>query len=469
MSDQPLEEDKLLELLKDGKYLPPIYYEPDKKTYWDKDHNGGWTELNEGGILRRLDIKYQITNARKKSKRYSVAEICLDTVQDRQKIIFSGGIAGLDAGTYDVPEGKYLVTYSRHKPVPVQGDWSAIKTLGERMFGPEQIDYVWGWHQRVVKAYASEDRIFTQAFFMAGPPNCGKSFWQHLVITPILGGKMAANPLQYMTKQTSFNKELIETEHWALDDAAGGLNYHERRLLGAGIKMATVNKNQTCHPKGKTAFTVSSRHWLSASLNDEVENISMLPEMDESLVDKFQLLKCTQAINAEWPGDENAIQRLEKSVAEQIPAFIYWLLNEYEVPEALKDGRFGVKAYQNPELVSKIDNAKPAADLQELIDIRFEEVFEKRGFIIADHLSLEKDLREDTMIGPAIKRILDGGWGKRSLSHMLSALKAKHPTRYEYQDGNRRPRPWVIIGEGKTADPEQVKLVLRDKTKWLVG
>lgn len=290
---------------------------------------------------------------------------------------------------------------------------------------------------------------------MAGPAGCGKSFWQHNIITPLLGGN-SARPIQYMTGGTTFNMDLIGAEHWMLEDDHSKRGHAPRRELGTSMKNVTANKNQRAHAKGRNGFVVQSRHWVSGSINDEGDNMSTLPELDDSITDKLMLLWCKPAINNEWPGPNGAVTEMEARVKEQVPAFVYWLLNEYVLPEEFVDYRFGVKAFQNPELVSRIENAKPGSEVEELIDILYAEALKTKGYKITDHIRLDNELRNSDLVGAQARRLFHNEY--RTVIGALKTLRSKNPSKYVYlETSSYRPRPW-IISAGPMPTEHQIKV-----------
>lgn len=434
--------------------LPPLFFDAGKNSFWGPNHNGGWTPFTERTAVMRLDTRYGVSSKTAKGDRYSAADRVLDQIRDEHLVVYAGRVAGADAGIKGEGANRYLVTASPYLPEPVEGDWSDIRVLAERLFGEEQLPYVYGWHKHACTGLYLKKNTFSQAFFMAGPAGCGKSFWQHQVVTPMLGGN-SARPIQYLVGETSFNSDLIAAEHLMIEDDHSSIGYAARRQLGTGIKNLVANQLQRAHGKGKDGIAVRSRHWLTGSINDEAENMSTMPELDDSIMDKLILLWCRRAIDSEWPGAFSAVQALQERVNEQIPAFVWWLLNSYQIPETLKDDRFGVTAYQNEELVKRIDSAKPANELEDLIDVRYQSAFEDKGYVITDHLTLQRELMEDDRTGLDAKKFFRNDY--RKMSAMLAALSKHKPEKFCQPITTRlKPIPWVI-SHGKMPTAEQIR------------
>lgn len=418
--------------------LPQIYFDAGKQCFWAEDGKGGWMQINEKVALMRLHF-LGISN-KKGKELYSLAERVLDMIRNEHRLAYAGRVAGQKVGIYGIGANRYLVTSNPELVKVEKGDWSEINTLAIRLVGKDQIDYLYGWQRQACLGLYRQDNNFAPVLFLAGPAGCGKSFWQHNVITPILGGS-CARPIQYMTGKTTFNADLIGSEHWAIEDDHASVHPASRRELGTSFKNVVANKQQRLHPKGRDAIAVQSRHWISGSINDEPENMSTLPELDESLQDKLLLLHCNAAINSEWPGDHSDIVALEGRVKEQLGAFVWWLLNEYQVPGAIIDQRFGVKGYQNPELVSRIENGKPLNTVEELIEAAYNAHVDP-GYVVADHMQITERLMEDSRTKSLARSLFNGF---RTVATCLKSLQKQQPEKYwHHVNDSRRPRRWVI-------------------------
>lgn len=85
------------------------------------------------------------------------------------------------------------------------------------LFGKSQLAYFLAWLKIAVTTLRSGERRKDQAVFLCGEHDCGKSFVQHYIITPLLGGR-EAYPYKYLNGDTQFNSELFASEHLVMDD-----------------------------------------------------------------------------------------------------------------------------------------------------------------------------------------------------------------------------------------------------------
>lgn len=62
--------------------------------------------------------------------------------------------------------------------------------------------------------------------------------------------------------------------------------------------------------------------------------------------------------------------RFAAKIRSEIPAFIYWLLNTYQIPEEFADPRrYNVATFHHPDLKESLESLSPESELLELIDL----------------------------------------------------------------------------------------------------
>jgi hypothetical protein len=175
-----------------------------------------------------------------------------------------------------------------------------------------------------------------------------------------------------MSGATDFNGDLFASEHLAIEDEAPGRDIHSRRALGSNIKSMLFAQNQSCHPKNRQAITLRPIWAMSISLNDEPENLQVLPPLDPSLLDKLIILRCVRHA-LPWPGDEITV--LKDILQTELQPFAHYL-DGLVVPEHLVEPRCGLKAYQHPAILEELMQLSPEHQLIGLVDtVIFENEF----------------------------------------------------------------------------------------------
>lgn len=350
--------------------LPPVYYAPQQKTYWRRDENERWMQVNEDSA-RKFVLTQGYENQPLPGDQIKEVEQCLLHIQERQNVDYSGPLAGYDAGVFDINHRQILVTESPRLIVPAPGEWPVLANLLENLFNdPEHADqrpYLYGWLKQGLEGYYNKRFVQGQVLAIAGESDSGKSVFQNL-LTKLFGGR-SAHPYAYMTGSTAFNADLFRAEHLVIEDEAGSTDIRARRNFGAAIKKMAVNLEQYCHGKNKEALTLTPRWRVSVTLNNEVERVQILPPLDEDIADKIILLKARRWQPREPFDTSEEKGRVIHTLEMELPAFVDSLLH-WEIPAELRSTRYGINHYHHPELVEALKETAPETRLLELIDRR---------------------------------------------------------------------------------------------------
>jgi hypothetical protein len=350
-----------------GKKQVTVFYDSARKCYWIQNARNNWMEINETALKRYL-CEAGYWSQRFHGEALSEVDAKIIEVQRHHDVNLAGPLAGYRSGLIEMCGNRILVTTAPKLILPQPGDCPLMETLLDNLFHLPEIDqrpYVKGWIKCAVESLSSGQFRPGQALVMAGERGSGKSLLQN-IYTEILGGR-SAKPHRYMTGATEFNGELFGAEHLCIEDDVASTQLQMRRTFGSRIKEFTVNRDQSWHAKNRQAMTLRPFWRLSISLNDEPENLLILPPLDESLVDKMMLLK---AQKRPLPMPTDTLEQREafwKALIAELPAFI-WQLMRWEIPLELRCPRFGIKHYHHPELLAGIETLAPESRLLSLID-----------------------------------------------------------------------------------------------------
>jgi hypothetical protein len=306
-----------------------------------------------------------------------------------------------------------------------------------------------GWLKVGYEALSRWSLRHGQALAIAGPRDCGKSLLQN-IITEILGGR-SAKPYRYMCGATDFNGDLFGAEHLMIEDEVAFTDIRARRAFGSRIKDFTVNTVQSCHGKNRPAVSLKPFWRLSITLNDEPENLLILPPIDESLEDKIILLK---AYKRPLPMETSTLEgqrRFMAALLAEVPAFLNLLVN-YRIPERLKSERFGVTHFHHPELLASLSEMAPEMRLLAVIDAHLSDADRPAGSWMGTATELERMLYESKGAHEA-RRLLD--WNNATGTY-LGRLAKKLPHRIK-QERTKHSRIWFISPPHWAGiEPEQV-------------
>jgi hypothetical protein len=172
-------------------------------------------------------------------------------------------------------------------------------------------------------------------------------------------------------------------------------------------------------------------------LNDEPENLLVMPPIDESLWDKIMLLKTYYSpmpMEARTPEDKALFWA---TILSQIPAYVGWLRHEFKIPADFNvDSRTCVVPFKHPELLREISNLLPENHLLELAD----------NAILCDEQQWKGTAERLTSIlcsspyGFEARRLLD--WSNAAGTY-LGRLHKRYPKRV-YPSRESNSREWVI-------------------------
>lgn len=363
--------DKLLEAIANAPIWEPteqpeperalsVFYDQNRKEYQIKNGVGHWFAVGPSPLKRRL-----------KKHGLSQDEIndFLTETEDFHYVEYVGELAGYPAGHCQINETQVLITKGPRIIQAAQGEWPLIDGILEALFADDehgQREYFIAWLKIARLGLTARKNAPGQCIILAGPAECGKTLLQE-IITQCLGGR-TARPYQYMAGKTEFNSDLFSAEHLIMEDESPHTDIKSRRSFGQRIKELTVNLDQRCHKKGREGLTLKPFWRLSLSMNDETENLMILPPLDQSIVDKIMLLKCEKnplPIDSRTP--EKRAASWEAIMAE-LPAFLDHV-ESFEIPEHMQDARMGVNSFLHPVLVEEVRRLDPEHHLLELIDI----------------------------------------------------------------------------------------------------
>jgi len=344
-----------------------ILFSAASKSWWVRTSAGCFVEMDRCMIAKEL-ARLGIEPKQHKNETLSeIDQFLLRTVKD--PVAYSGPLAGRRAGPIDHPNGRILVTQPCR---PLQGIDAPCPDILEwlhQLTGRDERQFhtLLFWLHLRRRALLNGTWRAGQLLVLAGPAGCGKSFLQSKIITPLLGGRVA-RPYRYMAGGTEFNAELFAAEHLSIEDESPARDLASRRALGNHIKLMLFAEVQSCHPKGRTAINIAPIWAISLSVNEEPENLMVLPPIDDTLADKLIILKCRKPEPP--PGHTEEMQALLLMVDRELPAFAHFV-DRLTIPHDYAEPRTGLRHYHNAEIVQALQGLSPEAKLDQLITVAF--------------------------------------------------------------------------------------------------
>lgn len=409
--------------------IPQIWYDA-KGGYWLRSSETGnrFLNLDSGQIkrhLRRAGLQSEKTGDRSLSE----IDMALSKAELERYVDYAGPLAGHRVGHFTTADGKKVLVTSEADPAVFEKStaspdkWPFLRGyLNALLDGGEQYSAFLTWLGFAVRSLRHRDFRPGQMIALAGPPGCGKSFL-HQVITMILGGRVG-KPYLWMTAKTAFNQDLAESESLVIEDEQGHTDIRTRLAFKATIKQLTVNEDLHVHGKGLKGLVLPTYRRVHASLNEEPENLMILPPMDEDLAGKMMLFRCYDATGKL---SEDRTENKDRARAE-LPS-LRAFLDKLRCPASVRDPRFGVRSHHDPGLLESISGLAPETRLLQLID---EVIWTKarrreEPEFTASADEIEKELR-GSAFHFAVDRLLVF---PSAAGTYLGRLSKKFPTRFE--------------------------------------
>ena len=315
-------------------------------------------ETNTGRVLREMGISNKPDTATT-----SPLDRVFNILHDRYHVDHYLALAGHPPGLLDIPGKRVLITKGPKLIKPVKGVFPTMEEFINGLLRDQAI-YMHCWNHLAVTPLYNRKIERGLALILAGPRNSGKSVCQNFIITPLLGGRVA-RPYAYMVGDTTFNGDWFESEHLMLEDETPPNNYDKQQRIAAGIKTLVANEIQWCHGKGDKALTLTPFWRVSISVNNNSANLRAVPANDETLDDKLLILETYPEATVRLVEKLGSQEAFRNKLREELPAYLYHLRYEFQIPEDLKDTRFGMKPFRNPDIVKAVKESAPYVHLLE--------------------------------------------------------------------------------------------------------
>jgi hypothetical protein len=352
--------------------LIEAYYDSPRKEYLTRNAGGRWHSLDQAGFRLRLRERGYAT-AKPQDGLLSPADKEMLRIQNQFDVQYAGPLSGRKAGFYEENGTRILVKDSPKIVEPRACVWNLLERVfrnaisGHSEPWAEQEWIVFhGWLRTARQALRVGRFQPGQALVLAGEVDSGKSLIQ-AIITEILGGR-SAKAAMFLQGRTDFNSELFGAEHLMLEDEAASTSHQARSALGAAIKAIAVNKVHPCHGKGRDIVNLCPWWRLTISLNSEPERMLIIPRLTPDVSDKIILLRVIRHPMPIPVGTADQKESFWNQLMNELPGYLDWLENEFEIPADFRSERFGVREFHHPELVEALDELSPANTLLDLID-----------------------------------------------------------------------------------------------------
>jgi hypothetical protein len=353
------------------------YYHSPNEKFLVRNQAGRWLPHSAGSFKRILAAR-GIKTKHAQGEALAESDYHVLDVLNSYDVTGFGPLCGRNAGFIEEGGTRYLVTEDMNLIEPQKGTCPTIHAVVTGLFakseteeiGTAQTHIFLGWLKSSVEALRAGRRQQQQALAICGAKDCGKSFVQHHIVTPCLAGR-EADAYRAFLRGNDFNANLFKAEHLFLDDCQCSTSIKDRLAFGTILKTHTVGASvKGLHAKGRDEINISPWWRITITLNDSPEAMMILPPLNEDIADKIILLRASLFDFPEPIQCSDDKARFEAKMRSEIPAFLYWLLNVYQLPEEFTDPRrYNVATYHHPDLKEALESLSPEAELLELIDL----------------------------------------------------------------------------------------------------
>jgi len=359
-------------------------------------------------------------------------------------------LAGYRSGVHRVA-GKRILVPKRDKLVtPKKGDFEFLDRALKSVFDETQRHVFLSWLKNVVSKYYDQKDAFNQCLFMIGPSNTGKSFIH--AVTEACVGYTRADPYQFMVGNTEFNRELITSALWPLEDPPPLPD----RSLGFFVnrtKQAVATHTKTLRALHQNGETLCPRIVLQISMNDNEVNQSLIPAYEPGIADKFVCLLMENRNAFPVKGFERLdnVDAIQKQIREEIAGFLWYLRNDYVIPDWLlrnvKQGdssgtRYGVDSWWHPDI---IDMSKETSESDIFLKVLDEWLSAQSLNPVSIHA---KELCSQLKMCVAIDNAERFGNNPKSVGQKLRELAVNYPGRVRKGTKTNKGVLWLLSKDG---------------------
>lgn len=365
--------DAIVEEVVDEKKNPfegEIYYVQGKKpAYYIRDpEEDSWIMRDEQGLKRWMD-SHGIRSRRLKGEIQSPADRVINIIQTKNAIDWAGEVAGHTKGIHQVEKKTILVLDEPEYISPQETPFITIMKVLMSMFQEDgdsvQFQTLLFWLSYAVKSLYGGNFAPGQALVLVGPRNAMKTFTVTHIISKLLGGRIG-KPIENMLGSTRFNDDLLASELLLIDDEVYSPSPRNRKKFGSSIKKVTANEGMRCEKKFSDPIWLIPFWRLIICVNDEHENVAVLPPLDPSMEDKVIMLKvseCEPPMPTNTPEEREAFRN---QIYSELPGFLHFLLN-LDIPAEAQGGRFGIKPYHHPDIIEILHGLQPETKLLQIM------------------------------------------------------------------------------------------------------
>lgn len=254
-------------------------------------------------------------------------------------------------------------------PLPDPRAWGEgfpwIAKYLDRVWDKEQWTYYVSWVTHFYQQALAGKPGTGLALFVAGDGSIGKNFSTNAILGQLFGGHKDAS--KFITGKDQFNGNLLDCPIWTCHDtqrtaeSASAQNTFTQQL-----KRVIADRELIARAMYHEGIDVPWNGRIVVTLNTDPESLRMLPDLEQTILNKVLLLRAQDPRIGDFPSDEEVVAEL--------PAFGSYL-RDFEIPADIRESRFGITAWHHPDLLDAAHAESPTTGALEVITIWRDEHF----------------------------------------------------------------------------------------------
>jgi hypothetical protein len=190
--------------------------------------------------------------------------------------------------------------------------------------------------------------------YLVGASQRGKSFIVQQILQPMLGN-VIGKPFATMAGKTEFNDDTVRAILQTCDDSCGFDGQRKQEDYAQMIKQLHSNDATRVNCKFKEPFNAHLLQFYANTLNCDPASLKLFPQLVDSVDGLRQRILALYVNPVQWEGFHNGSDgerrnHLQHRIRNELPAFIYHLLFEFEIPDELKGQSFLCKEFIHPRI-----------------------------------------------------------------------------------------------------------------------
>lgn len=337
-----------------------IYW--DGLDYWKLNIVGQWENVNKDNLKLFLKTGRSLSSDSRPEVPSEIEE-ALHYIHEGQRIDQVAPLVHYPTGLVVVDGVRYL-NISRIKPLLAVsslaevGEFEFIARLLTQLFDAETdgkpLNTFLTWLRCAYVGAIAQEPVIGQACFIAGPPECGKTLLSRRIVGQLLGGFTDAS--RFLLGQETFSSQVLQYPVWCVDDSAAASDTKTLATYSSNLKKFIVNRSHTFRDLFRKGVNTVWVGRIVVTCNMDAESLRILPDADNSILDKVHLFKVGMPAMKFPPTDE-----IERILARELPSFARWLLDGFSPPDDVTErNRYGHACYHDPELLEVVQEATPA-------------------------------------------------------------------------------------------------------------